>query len=82
MTHGSEGTILFDSGIRSGADVIKAIALGADAVLIGRPHVYGLAVDGQHGVEAVLQYYLSEIELQLSLMGVHRIDSLDRSVFN
>ena len=75
------GPILFDSGIRSGADVIKALALGADAVLIGRPFVYGLALDGQKGVETVLFNILSELELQLSLMGIARIEDLDRRVF-
>ncbi len=76
------GTVLFDSGIRGGADVIKALALGADAVLIGRPWVYGLALDGQRGVEAVLGYFLAELELQLSLMGVKSVQELDRSIFS
>lgn len=75
---GSDKTVLFDSGIRSGADVIKALALGANAVLIGRPFVYGLAIDGQSGVEAVLINFLAEIELQLSLMGVDSVVKLDR----
>ena len=75
------GPVLFDSGIRSGTDVIKALALGADAVLVGRPFVYGLALDGQKGVEAVLLNILSELELQLSLMGIARIEDLDRKVF-
>ena len=81
LAHTPDKTILFDSGIRSGADVIKALALGADAVLIGRPYVYGLAVNGQEGVESVLRYFLAEIELQLSLMGIDRLERLDRSVF-
>src|SRR5690606_14455606 len=45
--------VLFDSGVRTGADVVKALALGADAVCVGRPFAYGLAVDGEAGVEAV-----------------------------
>ncbi len=69
--------LLFDSGIRCGADVIKALALGADAVLIGRPYVYGLAIDGSRGVETIFDYYLSEMELQLSLMGVSSIKELN-----
>ncbi len=79
---GRDQNILFDSGIRSGADVIKALALGAKAVLIGRPYVYGLAIDGEAGVEAVLRNFLSEIELQLSLMGIDSVHHLDRNVFS
>lgn len=70
--------LLFDSGIRTGADVIKAIALGADAVLIGRPYVYGLSIAGPAGVEAVFRFLLAETELQLSLMGIPRIGDLSR----
>ena len=53
---GGELTILFDSGIRGGADVFKALALGADAVCLGRPYIWGLALDGQSGVETVLKW--------------------------
>jgi len=70
--------ILFDSGIRTGADVIKAIALGADGVLIGRPYVYGLSLAGEKGVEDVFRFLLAEIELQLSLMGVSSVRELSR----
>ena len=74
------GAVLFDSGIRSGVDVIKAMALGADAVLVGRPWVYGLALDGQRGVESVLVNMLAELELQMSLMGIASVEDLDRGV--
>lgn len=62
-------TILFDSGVRTGTDVIKALALGADAVLLGRPFLYGLALGGQAGVEHVLRCLLAEVDLALSLAG-------------
>ena len=62
-------TILFDSGVRSGSDVIKALALGADAVCLGRPYVWGLALDGQAGVETVLKMILAELDLTLALCG-------------
>lgn len=75
----ARGPVLFDSGIRCGADVIKALALGADAVLVGRPYVYGLAIDGQAGVESVIRNFLSELELQLSLMGVEKVQQLNRT---
>ena len=61
--------VLFDSGIRSGADIVKALALGADAVLLGRPYLWGLALDGQAGVETVLRMLLAELDLTLALSG-------------
>ncbi len=66
---GEDLTILFDSGIRSGSDVIKALALGADAVCLGRPYIWGLALDGQAGVETVLKMILAELDLTLALCG-------------
>jgi isopentenyl diphosphate isomerase/L-lactate dehydrogenase-like FMN-dependent dehydrogenase len=66
---GSEITVLFDSGIRCGADVVKALALGAEAVLVGRPYLWGLALDGQAGVETVLRMLLAELDLTLALSG-------------
>jgi isopentenyl diphosphate isomerase/L-lactate dehydrogenase-like FMN-dependent dehydrogenase len=66
---GDEMPVLFDSGIRSGADIVKALALGADAVLVGRPWLWGLALDGQAGVEAVLRMLLAELDLTLALSG-------------
>lgn len=68
--------ILFDSGIRRGTDIVKAIALGADAVLIGRPFMYGLAVDGQKGVEKVLENFLQEMKVTISLSGVTNLKDL------
>ncbi|GAA2425609.1 alpha/beta fold hydrolase [Streptomyces macrosporus] len=61
--------VLMDSGVRSGTDVAKALALGADAVLVGRPYVYGLGLSGQQGVEHVLRCLLAELDLALALTG-------------
>lgn len=72
--------ILFDSGIRGGADVVKALSLGADAVLLGRPYAYGLALDGEEGVRAVLENFLADLDLTLALSGHTSFDDLDRSV--
>ena len=69
---GDELAILFDSGIRSGADVLKALALGADAVCLGRPYVWGLALGGQAGVETVLKMVLAELDLTMALCGCTR----------
>jgi len=76
---GDDMPVLFDSGIRSGADIAKALALGADAVLIGRPYLWGLALDGQAGVEVVLRMLLAELDLTLALSGYTRPGELSRA---
>jgi L-lactate dehydrogenase (cytochrome) len=73
---GADLAILFDSGVRSGADVLKALALGADAVLLGRPYVWGLALEGQAGVETVLKMVLAELDLTMALCGYTSPDQL------
>jgi lactate 2-monooxygenase len=75
---GDELTVLFDSGIRTGADIFKALALGADAVCVGRPYVWGLALAGQAGVEQVLRYLLAELDLTLALSGYTALAQIDR----
>jgi L-lactate dehydrogenase (cytochrome) len=75
---GPDLPILFDSGIRTGADVFKALALGANAVCVGRPYAWGLALDGQAGVEHVLRCLLAELDLTLALSGHTNIAQLDR----
>ena len=74
-----EAVVLMDGGIRCAADVLKAVALGADAVLLGRPYAYALAVGGQRGVEELIQNLMAEIDLSLALLGGHSIRDLDRS---
>jgi len=66
---GDDLAILFDSGVRSGSDVIKALALGADAACLGRPYIWGLALEGQQGVETVLEMVLAELDLTMALCG-------------
>ncbi len=75
---GDELAVLFDSGVRGGADVLKALALGADAVCLGRPCVWGLALDGQAGVEAVLKTTLAELDLTMALCGLTRPEQIGR----
>jgi lactate 2-monooxygenase len=70
---GKDLPVLFDSGIRTGADIFKALALGADAVCIGRPFMWGLALDGQAGVEYVLRCLLAELDLTVALSGYTHI---------
>jgi lactate 2-monooxygenase len=76
---GDELAVLFDSGIRTGADVFKALALGADAVCVGRPYIWGLALNGQAGVEQVLRCLLAELDLTVALSGYTEISELDGS---
>jgi L-lactate dehydrogenase (cytochrome) len=73
---GDDLTILFDSGVRSGSDVITALALGADAVCLGRPYIWGLALEGQAGVETVLKMVLAEFDLTMALCGYTTPDQL------
>jgi isopentenyl diphosphate isomerase/L-lactate dehydrogenase-like FMN-dependent dehydrogenase len=68
---GPDATVLFDSGIRTGTDVFLALALGADACLVGRPHIYGLALDGAEGVRQVIENIVAELDLTMSLVGAH-----------
>ncbi len=66
---GDDAVVLMDSGIRTGADVLKAMALGADAVLLGRPYAFALAAGGQEGVETAIRHLMAETDLTLALMG-------------
>jgi lactate 2-monooxygenase len=68
--------VLFDSGIRSGADVIKALALGATAVGVGRPYAYGLALGGVDGVVHVLRTMLAEADLIMAVDGYPTLKDL------
>ncbi|ALG07304.1 lactate 2-monooxygenase [Kibdelosporangium phytohabitans] len=73
---GDRMTVLFDSGIRTGADIFKAIALGAKAILLGRPFVWGLAHGGEDGVRQVVRSLLAELDLTIALSGHHSIAEL------
>ena len=75
---GDRTTILFDSGIRRGADVFKALALGAKGVLLGRPYVYGLALAGEKGVKEVTANLLADINLTMGLAGCNSWQEVTR----
>ncbi len=76
------GEVFVDGGIRRGSDVLKALALGATAVLVGRPVLWGLAVAGQEGARAVLEILRRELEEAMLLCGCTRIADIDRTLLS
>lgn len=72
--------VLMDSGIRRGSDIIKALALGAKAVLVGRPCMYGLAVNGERGVKEVLQNLIADLDITLGLTGLKSTREINSSI--
>ena len=79
---GNRTDIILDGGIRRGADVVKAISLGAKAVMTGRSWIWGLAAAGQTGVERVHEIFAQEIDQTLALLGRTRLDEIDESAVN
>jgi len=77
---GNDLTLLVDSGIRSGLDVVRMLALGAKGVMLGRAAVFALAADGQAGVENLLDLIAKEMRVAMTLTGVNTIDQIDRSI--
>jgi 4-hydroxymandelate oxidase len=77
---GAQAEIFVDGGIRRGSDILKALALGARAVLVGRPYLWALAVDGQAGVEHMLALLRDELDLVMALSGRPTIASIDRTL--
>ena len=76
---GEQITLLMDGGIRRGTDIFKAIALGAEAVLVGRPILWGLSAEGQTGVEKVLAILRDELDLAMALSGCNNLKEINRS---
>jgi L-lactate dehydrogenase (cytochrome) len=76
---GDEAEILLDGGVRRGTDVIKAIASGARAVMVGRPYLYGLGMDGARGVARVLELMRADLARTLILLGCNAVEELDES---
>lgn len=78
--HRADVTVLLDGGVRRGADVAKALALGAHAVLVGRPQLWGLAVAGEAGVAHVLEIYRRELDRTMGLIGARNLAQIDRTL--
>jgi 4-hydroxymandelate oxidase len=77
---GGRVPLLMDGGVRRGTDVLKAIALGAQAVLVGRPVVWGLAAEGEEGVAAVLDIFRAEVENAMALTGCRSVAEIGREL--
>jgi isopentenyl diphosphate isomerase/L-lactate dehydrogenase-like FMN-dependent dehydrogenase len=77
---GGRAEVFMDGGVRRGTDVVKALALGARACLIGRPYLFGLAAGGQGGVTRVLEILRAEIEQTMALVGCNTVADIDRSL--
>jgi lactate 2-monooxygenase len=73
---GEDTTVLFDSGVRTGADIFKAVALGAQATLIGRPYAFALGVGGEEGVRGLLKALLADFDLTVALAGQRSVAEL------
>jgi isopentenyl diphosphate isomerase/L-lactate dehydrogenase-like FMN-dependent dehydrogenase len=73
-------TVLIDGGVRRGSDVLKALALGADAVMVGRPYLYGLGAAGEPGVARAIEILRSEIVRDMQLLGLTSLADLDHTV--
>lgn len=76
---GDKLTVLFDSGIRTGMDIIKALCLGAKGVLVARPAIYGLSIGGKLGAESVLRGLLADLWQSIALTGIRTVQECDRS---
>jgi 4-hydroxymandelate oxidase len=77
---GDRAEVYVDGGLRRAPDVVKALALGARAVLVGRPSLWALAVGGADGVASLLQWYESELRRTMALCGAATVDQLERSL--
>jgi lactate 2-monooxygenase len=77
---GDKMTVLFDSGIRTGVDVVKALSLGAKAVLVGRPAIYGMCVAGKEGAKTQLRGILADVDQSMGMAGIHSIKDCNKDM--
>lgn len=76
---GSKLVVMIDGGVRTGTDVLKAVALGAKCVFVGRPVIYGLSVNGQQGVEDVLGVLRTEFDTAMALVGANKVSEINEN---
>jgi isopentenyl diphosphate isomerase/L-lactate dehydrogenase-like FMN-dependent dehydrogenase len=77
---GGRAEVYFDGGVRRAPDVVKALALGARAVLVGRPSLWALAAGGADGVTALLRWYETELRRAMALCGAGTVDAIERGL--
>ena len=77
---GDDYPLIFDSGVRSGEDIVKALALGADFVMLGRPLMYAIGADGARGLSTLIGILAEEISVTLAQIGRRRVEDVDKSV--
>ena len=77
---GDDFPILFDSGIRSGSDILRALALGADFVMFGRPLMYSIGADGARGLRRIINLIKEELSTNLGLVGLTDINEVDKKI--
>jgi L-lactate dehydrogenase (cytochrome) len=77
---GSEVEVMFDGGIRSGQDLLRALALGASSCLIGRPYIFGLGAAGEAGVLKAIEIIRNELDVSMALTGTRSIPEIDRRI--
>ena len=77
---GSQTEVIFDSGIRSGQDVLRALALGAKSCMIGRAYIYGLGAGGQAGVAKALELISNELSVTMGLCGVNKLEDISQNI--
>ena len=77
---GKEFPLLFDSGIRGGSDIIRALALGANYVMLGRPLMYGIGADGEKGLRRILDIIKDELSTALGLVGLTDISDVSSEI--
>jgi isopentenyl diphosphate isomerase/L-lactate dehydrogenase-like FMN-dependent dehydrogenase len=76
---GDKTYIMFDSGVRGASDVVKALALGAKFVFVGRLWVWGLSIMGEHGVRHVMKSLLADLDILFNVSGIQSVDQIDKS---
>ena len=77
---GKEFPILFDSGIRGGSDIVRALALGANYVMLGRPLMYGIGADGERGLRRILDIIKDELSTALGLVGLTDVNDISSEI--